>query len=1457
MAGNKTIKFSAITRAGYEYQDLVGIEVLIRHYRDPTLFEWVQLESDDPSVKSLDDVVAKRMDGSVEYIQVKFTVNSAEYPLDWDYLLSKKENGTSMLAKWAKSFARAKASGVIHSAQLKTNRVPSSDFAACMNGTLVDLSKVPTATLALVEAECGGKLSAADFFSKFAFTASLPDWDRFETSLRDQLVPTDTDSAGWLLLRNEVTRWAILQREPPPDGKIQREHVVRLISKKRPRPIRQDFFVPEGYAPPNSAFDTVIRKRMADRATPMTVLWGTPGRGKSTYLSYLTNELQSKGDAVLRHHYFLTAEDSSANRASYTDIATSLYDQLFSRYPEFTAGVTDDTEKLGLGLGIAAENLARDGKRLYLIVDGLDHVYRDTHRTDQLNHLFNVLFPLPENLSLIVGTQRVVDDQLPAKLLLNTKDDDWIEIPRMDEVAVRRWLETQDRSRPIAVRWSDRRSKEIDKIGAALFRISQGHPLHLIYAFEGLVRSGEPLDEDSVLALPPCPDGDIRTYYKSLWIRIGEPSRAILHMLAGSDFFWPSSGLRQCIGEYGEIAFLLEPRNSGMMPFHGSIFAWVREREDHEESYKALLPKIVSWLEKDAPDYWRWGWLWLTQAESGNTSPLLTGATRAWAVDSLARGWPERQIQNILTVAESLTFAAYDLASTVRLRALKTRVSNVREYQAWDFGAFRGAALSVVDNRQQALNLLDTLEDLTNDELGALARHGPEALRKELVDGCYAELARRINIWIVLRHRPADDFSKLSSAFLGVAALAGAERVPRVMDFLKGYRKPESHILRYIDFLAQIHDIEALNAVQNSLSNAKWAWHRRKIQGHILRAALFVGADPLQRLKKGRFKHSPFVAGWFSCKAPTARYDFEIPPIPTNLLRDRSAPTDSIDLHAFFVDAFWIALRANKVSEGQFSSIYPGLERGSLGFIDSALDCLEECAANLAAGDMPWTFSTLFIGAADVPNITFIGRNETAQAHYLGFRKALTAIALDVHLAGLPDKNIVGIPADEFAIARASVHWVDEVWINSNAEDRIRYLSAEAAKDLLDDMTRDLAGKVSEFNERADQWTKYASLSHLYGVGDPGALMQRASSCLLGYGYRKDMFAFEVLHSIRDVHRTDPSETENWLTRVTPIVDRITDFTDGDGTRHARTELIDVVANTQPLLLPKFYVHHLDDDEWYYADRCLESFIANADISGPEVAALAGTFLDHGTLDELRKRAKTDDKAQALLERQTAFLGGFPPSTERDYSTPEGDLTDAEKETTYRDPTVFGPDDFAEVAKVVGAPQFHYKKKKEFLSRWLRHWHGKGKSRQAIAPIRAYFDSERKTYDVEELLDTIFEVSLEAEGKDAAYPWLVEAHIRRHGWSSYFTSDDEVEARLEAAARVYPDRWKDFIRDTSAPMEFYARRGYGFSIGFYRLVGFLLLAGQTDEAKRVTAEFVAIFEAETEDQPIVGATWLR
>src|SRR3989442_6820243 len=154
------IKPAAIPRTGYEYQDLVGIEVLIRQYRDPELYAWVLLEADDTISRALDDVVAARKDGSFEFIQVKFTVDSDRYKLDWDWLLSKTTSGTSLLEKWAKSLARVAAMGPIHSAGLKTNRIPSTEFANYLKGSRVDIDLLPKDILESVESACGGAAEA-------------------------------------------------------------------------------------------------------------------------------------------------------------------------------------------------------------------------------------------------------------------------------------------------------------------------------------------------------------------------------------------------------------------------------------------------------------------------------------------------------------------------------------------------------------------------------------------------------------------------------------------------------------------------------------------------------------------------------------------------------------------------------------------------------------------------------------------------------------------------------------------------------------------------------------------------------------------------------------------------------------------------------------------------------------------------------------------------------------------------------------------------------------------------------------------------------------------------------------------------------------------------------------------------------------------------------------------------
>lgn len=1457
MVANKRIKPKAITRAGYEFQDLVGIEMLIRHYRDPNLFEWVKIESDDKNAKALDDVVALRKDGSVEYVQVKFTVNSEDYRLDWDWLLRKTANGTSMLDKWARSFRKAKAHGPIHSAQLKTNRVPTDALAACMANKKILLEKLDLETRKLVESECGGPDQAEEFFSSFEFTSAMPDLEHFEVQLRDQLVPSDTDQSGWLLLKDNVTRWAVLKSEPFPDGCIQRDHVVRLISKKRPQPMRQEFLVPPSYTLPEDGIDVEIQSRIKTGATPLTILWGTPGRGKSTYLSHLTQSLQAKDEVVVRHHYFLSSEENSANRASFVDVAASLIHQLMSSYPQHTSGLEDDPEKLRNGLIQVAKTLGLEGKRLYLVVDGLDHVYRDTSRIDQLDHLFNVIFPLPEHLTLIVGTQRVSDDQLPRKLLLNASGGDWVEIPKMNEVAIGHWLENQNSARPLALKWEGRNTEEeLSKIAKALFEISSGHPLHLIYAYEALVRSGKPIDESDVKALPSCPDGDIRSYYKGLWSRISPRAREILHVLAGSGFYWPASGIRDCIGDFHEIEFLLEPHYSGMRPFHESIFAWLRGRDDHEKIYNTLQPKVIYWLENSAPEYWRWGWLWLTKAANGDFSDLIAGANSSWAADSLAKGWPEQQIANILAGAEQHTFDIGDLAATVRLRSIKAGVLNVREHQSQDFGKFLSSALTISENHQQSLNLLDDLASLSSDVIVALARHGPQPNQVGTREACRTELARRINTWIQLPHRTGNDFITLTHHLLEVAVFPGGFNVANVLTFLRNFKRPSSLIRYYIDELGKLHNREALVEVANSFKTGKRKKLKSDIDRKILRSALFLGADPVEFMGLDYGRIPLDIAYW----ARMHRIDFgktaDIRAIPKDLMRKRMHASENDDLAEFFHQSFFVALNLRLEADGDFSIVYTPLRRGNLGFVDDALDCIEQLASRLNSGDLPWEYSSAFISAAKVPEVGFKGQDQTKYAHYVGFRKALWRIALDTHLFGLPSKNESQIAQKEFQVARASVHWNDDLWMSQNAGMLYPILDEDAAETMLFDMSKSLSNTVTEFTDRADKWTDLALFSHLNQVGEPLKLLKRATACLLGYGYRKNISVFDILSCIEYVHEVDKTKAAPWIKRIAPIISEISEFADGDETSHARCELISVVAKTCPYWLRSFYAQHLLIDEWYLADDCLKQLIRRMDMETPEAAALCGTLIDRIQLGALKSRADNVSAAKALFDKQVKFLGEGPRESEREYYMPNSPLTDAGKTKLIQDPCRFGATDFGGLVSSISGSEFTYLHKKDHLVRWLRHWQFQKRSRLALKSIWDAFKHKDISPDADAVLDEAFHVSLAAEGKNEAYKWLVLAHVYSHGWASYPSSTKEVEDRLRVGAETYPKKWLDFIHDSSVPNPRYPGGGASFSVGSKWLVRYLLFAKQTDVAVSIVDALIDDLDSQVLDQPIPEIKWL-
>ncbi|WP_193369333.1 hypothetical protein [Pelagibius marinus] len=1453
---SRIFKAAGIIRTGFEYQDLIGIDLLIKFYREPDRYLWVELESEDESAEYLDDIVAARSDGSFEFIQVKFTVNPTEHRLDWQWLLAKRPNGTSLLEKWARSLDAVSKLGPVHSARLRTNRIPTQRFEACLMDGFINFDSIDEADRPLVEVELGGEHRARAFFRHFQFSHSEPLIDHLENTLRSALVPTDTTSEGWLTLREQARRWATRKREPQPDGKITHQHLVQIITKRRAQPISQDFLVPDGYSPPSNEFHANFNEQVLRKRGRPIILWGTPGRGKSTYLSYAVDALQKSDIPVIRHHYFLSLDDTTNDRLSFPDIATSLMDQMIVRYPEAVTGLEEEHNNLRKWIEACGAHFAKKGKRFVVVVDGLDHVWREQGNIAQMEQLFAYLLPCPANVTLVVGTQRVPDNQLPFRLIQNAIEDSWIEIPPMSLGAVQTWIRGQNVAGRIRLReytHATNTEEQLGEIGEAFFEISQGHPLHLIYSFEALVRRGTLFSPDEIRLLPTCPDGDIRRYYQGLWGRLSPTAKLIIHLIAGSDFHWPPLGIRRCAGPPDEVDHLLEYRRSGVIPFHGSILAFAREQLDHTASFQSLLPGIVEWLRAEAPEYWRWGWLWLMQAKNGDYAPLVKGTVRAWVVGSLSRGWPPKQIIAILAEAERKAFADRDYSRTIEIRSLKTRVMNGPEYQMSRYDEFQEAAIRLAGNDQQIVNMVDSLPTLTEKEIVSLARSASgDAL--EIRRECLNELARRVNLWISLRHRPGRDFDALVGYFFEVLAVAPEIKVESVLRFVSGFRDPNVLFRRLSSCLIRERRFVELMEIHRRIrSKAREPW-RLSIQDGLVRIAALEGINIAAHFRPRRSPVTPLMLCWLHYHKAGVQPPLAIPQAPDSLLKENYSYGRNIALEKFFHDAFFTAL-AKALTGTAASSLLPVNSSGEPRWIDAAVDTLEQCARNVAAGGAQLSFSAPYFATEEMPPVIGERPSSTKATQYHAFTQALRHIAIDLHCLKSPAGRTPRIGKEEMEIARRSEHWNERVWISEQVQERLTLLDTESAEQTLLAAMASENDTVTEFNERADNWTELSKFALLYGLARTDELVFRAANCMVGYGWRKDLWLNDVLEAIADVHRKGAANGLGWLKLLTPIVEQITNFTDGDETDHIRSELINTLAVVAPTRLPDFYAHHISQDEHRYAEETLSAFSKLLDFSDPASAALAHTFVEPVDILTLARLRKEGDAVAGRLESdQIRFLGGVPP--DRDTRS-DGSNDDFLWGGTAPDITRYGPTEFATLLESVSDHTLGYELRRKALRDWLLYWKEKGKAADALGTLCSYFDSEENPYSAEDLLDTVFQVSLEVEGKQAAYRWLVMAQIHHRGWQSYWSSSEDNLRRLGWAATHYIDKWADFIQDTSKRTKYWEDRKYDFAIGTKYLVHFLLLAGQNELAVKFTDRCVRIVVEEVSDQPIPACPWFQ
>lgn len=1448
-------KTAGIPRTGFEYQDLIGIEVLLRFYRDPSLYLWVALEADEPQVGKLDDVVAARRDNSFELLQVKFTPDPGTYFLDWEWLLERKGRGTSLLQKWADALIKVREFGSVHSAKLRTNRRPSPDFQKSLVGNHVDFEIIDYAVKKLLTAQLGSELAAREFFASFEFAHSERLVDDLEKHLKGKVVPTDTDNAGWLLLRDQARRWATRRDSPEPDGKIRHNHLVQIITKHRPQPIPQDFAVPPLYQVPSKAFDDHLMNRIKNGSRQVSVIWGSPGRGKSTYLSHVVKSLQDSDFAAVRHHYFLALDDSTIDRVSFAEIATSLMQQIAGLYPEAVQGMEDVPDKLRDWIERCGAYFLSLNKRFFLIIDGLDHVWREQQNTSQMEHLFNYLLPCPENVFLLVGTQKVPTTQLPLRLVQQAEDVDWIEVPAMDESAVHSWLAGQQGVGRLLLR-----EENLNEVSKAFHAISKGNPLHLIYSFESLVRRGISVTAEDVFLLPSCPDGDIRNYYRRLFARLSPAGRKVLHVVAGSDFHWPPDGLRRCAGSLDEVDHLLEHRRTGLIPFHGSILAYAREEHDYRSIFQSALPDIIDWLEFQAPEYWRWAWLWIMRGQMGDVDPLVSGTTRDWVVQSLVRGWPATQIEAILDAAEYAAFGMNDYVRTSELRSLNVRLQNMG-FQIQRAHDFQEVVVRVAGNEQQILNMADSLQSATDNDIITLVR----CLDGEDLDGiagdCFDELRRRVNLWIKLQHRTDQEFFSLVGNFIEAIVEYGDFDPQKLLHFVSQFHERDKVYETVLRQVVRTNNLDIALSIIAHLTGAEHTAWRCATEETMVEIASREGIDLTLRYTPTA-DISPLLSCWY-------RLNGYVPPKPVSLVNlSPAAIASDYDygrntiVERFLYTFFFLALDSALVAEGDCRPLLPGIDRSKMGWLQEAISHLWNSAFEVAANVAELGFDSVFLGLADLAPIE-IGHQPTdpSSAQYRALRWVVGDIAIGLHALACARLGASPIQPDSFAVARRSKHWVDSIWIEKELLARRRWIDPTAIAALIGDIALAQATSVTQFNERAETWIDVSLLAVLYDLDGAEGYAQRAAECILGYGWRKDVWIFDVLASVESVRQAGVADVRPWIEKLAPVIDQITVFTDGDETNHSPKELVSLIANARPEWLPLIYAEYIAAEEYDLAEHTLAAVVEMLSFHDAPATALLKSLVERSDLDVLEKlkEAGVPGASQAVKERDQ-FLGVMRSSRKASVKTSDPRRINSGEDLGKRgrppDIRKFAPHNLEALLRRVDRPKLGYQRRDASLRRWLKYWSDEGQGLEALKAVDDYYCSHDNPREVVPLLDEAFQVSLRYQGKKKAYKWLVRAHIERHGWSYYWTDRAENRRRLELAAFHYKEQWSEFIHDTSKPGRYWESKRTSLTLGTRRLVEFLLLVEQTELAIKLALSMVQRLLEEVRDQPIPKCSWL-
>jgi hypothetical protein len=1427
-------------RSGDAYQDIVATSMLVDWLANPGLYSSVQLEADDAG--ALDDIVATTPEGDLVATQVKFAVASDSY-FDWAELLRQRVGKTgslpSLLERWASSFRLLTSTSADVLGRLITNRPAGQKIGDALDFDLhVDLNRLDDDLRGNVVTACGGDEAAAAFFSNFEFHFAMPSLYQLERDTRARYQQLGGSDQNWFALKEDVRLW-ILRPEILSEGMITHAVLLRAAGWRPLRGLPQDFPIPGHYEEPESGFIEAIRAHVDSGG--VHVLTGGPGTGKSTFLSYLYRKLRDEGRSVVRHHYYLALnQPRTRQRLPYPAVAESLMHDLHQVMPEALGSLavrSPNAEELREWLDACGVRAVETEHPLLVIVDGLDHAWREERSAAVLEELFDTLLPPPDGVTVLVGTQPLDDRHLPQKLLSLCPKDQWLEVPGLTEDQLRRLVRSSQLWR------DDREDRDLDEVCAALSRKTEGNPLHLHYTLSALVEMELPLEPGAIGRLPGCPHRDIVDYYGYLWADLDESARLLLHSVCASEVPWPRDALidsadthgslKAAMGALARVKHLLRSDPLGMRPFHQSLAVYVRDLPDHRDLRRAALESLANWLEEQGTPFHRWAYSWRLQHDLGEDSPLLSGTTLDWARSACGRQFPSNFGLDITAAAREAALDATDLA-------LAVRSALVEDYygRAFDEGRVDTSEMLAVARLQQdyddlAPSYRESIPYLPSGHLAWTARIARESGDTEMAVLVLDELNGRLRS--TRAEESWDYFAQLVQPLLIAAVNSENVEAERIAEFVNKLGSDDAQ--QACDVLGRecrrAGLLGRLEAISVGISPTT---ELAAIERHRVAAAVEQGA--WQQVSTS----SIFGSAALSLRdgVPQAA---EPPRLAVFALEEHLVYRASHQATIALIELFWWAL--SRGSQGASELDVSGVRSEWLrSFIRHWLQAAESISV---AGDASeWIEKVIaMLSLLDVPTW---GNDREGSAWLPSVRRGLVEVLLDITSLRVGPQSAARLSANELrSILSSQFVYVPDA-LHVLLLTRRHALTLDACEEL--DRV-DARGFAGEFNEMALVFSRIAAILATHAFPSD-SWVGLSADALVSHGEHKDMLLFQALELAELAISVGVAEGHTWLLSIAPAVATVLDFTDGDETNHLAVEYGGALGRHDPNQLPGFYEWLIDSHRYSAARDVISELVWSGNLDDEIVRSLIHTITEPHLVERLEVRGRRGDSAAAELAARLRQRVPSPVENAGDVAPGGSSFSGEALPSTQEEPADPSQYGLTDLAAFLGTAKYPFDRG-VLLSRWLNHWSPLADPEDVLNEI------ERITKEIR-LFDAasgVARFALRSLGFDRAYPWIVRAYRESHGWELYFRDRADAVKWWEQIRTFAPERWLSFAIDTlrSDPGQD-PERAFQWNAAV-RLAEYTVFMGHPEVAEKLAREFVQLSLELVAPYPRLRAPWLN